>query len=174
VPTPVAPPAPTAVATPTDLVGLWSALLEAVGRASAFTRSYLLEAHPVSFEGHVLVIGFDPEFADKMSLVDNGRNHDLLQTKLRELGHPRVQVKFIKAETPAAWAPSLVPPAPAAVAAPAAAPPTKGEKPAAAATARKPAPKATASAESKEEFKNDPLIKKALEVFKGRLLEVRA
>ena len=28
---------------------LWNSLLEAVGRASPFTQSYLLEAHPVSF-----------------------------------------------------------------------------------------------------------------------------
>jgi hypothetical protein len=31
-----------------------------------------------------------------------------------------------------------------------------------------------ASVLSKEDFKNDPLIKKALEIFKGTIVEVRA
>jgi hypothetical protein len=47
-----------------------------------------------------LTIGFDPEFADHLPLVDNSKNHALIQTKLAELGHPHAQVKFIKAEAP--------------------------------------------------------------------------
>ena len=47
----------------------------------------------------LFTIGFDPEFEDHMSLVDNSRNHALLQTKLAELGRPNLQIKFIKAET---------------------------------------------------------------------------
>ena len=77
-------------------------LLEAVGRASPFTRTYLLEAHPVSFQKNVFTIGFDPEFEDHIGLVDNARNHTLLQTKLPELGHPNAQIKFIKAAAPEA------------------------------------------------------------------------
>src|SRR5262249_32960804 len=53
-----------------NLAGLWDALLESVGRVSPFTRSYLLEAHPVSFEKNLLTIGFDPEFEDHIGLVD--------------------------------------------------------------------------------------------------------
>ena len=74
--------------------------MEAVGRASPFTRTYLLEAHPVSFQKNVFTIGFDPEFEDHLGLVDNARNHTLLQTKLLELGHPNAQIKFIKAAAP--------------------------------------------------------------------------
>ena len=70
-------------------------LVEAVGRASPFTRSYLLEAHPVSFAKNLFTIGFDPEFSDHLALVDNARNHTLLQTKISELGHPGTQFKFI-------------------------------------------------------------------------------
>jgi DNA polymerase-3 subunit gamma/tau len=149
---------------------LWKALLESVGRASPFTRSYLIEAQPVSFERGTLVIGFDPEFSDYLGLVDNPRNHALLQTKLAELGRPNSHIKFIKqnreaSQTPAA--PSPAKPAPAAPVPPA---------PKAAATPV-PAPKAEKSAPvafNKDEFKNDPLIKKALEVFKGQILEVRS
>ena len=37
---------------------------------------------------NLFTIGFDPEFEDHIGLVDNPRNHTLLQTKLAELGHP--------------------------------------------------------------------------------------
>ncbi len=152
-----------------DLQLLWRSLVDAVGRASPFTRTYLLEAHPISLKGNVLTIGFDPEFEDHIALVDNSRNHTLLQTKLAELGHANAQFKFVKAERPADWAvqsaePISAPAAPAPAVAPA--------KPAAAASAPATAPVKPA-AFSKDDFKNDPLIQKALEIFKGTLVEVR-
>ncbi len=164
--------APAPAAQP-ELGALWAQLLEAVGRASLFTRTYLLEAHPVSLNKGVFTIGFAPEFAEHIGLVDNARNHTLLQTKLAELGHPNVQIKFIKAEPPAA----LEPPAPTASI------PSPAAKPAPAAPAPVPsAPSSSAPAKSqktpvpgnKEDFKNDPLIQKALEIFKGQIVDVRA
>src|SRR5262249_4607566 len=53
-------PAPEAPAS-NDLETLWARLVEAAGRASPFVRSYLLEAHPVSFNKNLFVIGFAPE-----------------------------------------------------------------------------------------------------------------
>ena len=183
-PKPAAPPTPsptpvhttpTALAAAGDLPQLWSLLVEAVGRVSSFTRSYLLNAHPVSFDKSIFTIGFDPEFEDYLGLVDNSKNQALLATKLAELGHANARIKFIKADRPVnlerpANAPTPTPSvkasAPAAVtqkpADPAAAPAPSAEK--------KPAPVAF----NKDEFKNDPLIKKALEIFKGTIVEVRA
>ena len=182
VPAAPTPPAPKVTAPPTahsaaatagNLPELWSRLVEAVGSVSTFTRSYLLNAHPVSFEKNVLTIGFDPEFEDYLGLVDNSRNHAMLTTKLAELGHHNAMVKFIKAEAPAGWARPVA-------SAPASAPATATTKPATAAATKtasaapgaekKPAPVAF----SKDDFKNDPLIKKALELFKGTIVEVRA
>ncbi len=158
--------APTAPAerlpVPADLAGLWTALIEAVGRVSPFTRSYLVDANPVSFDKGILVIGFDPEFEDHLGLVDNARNHTLLQTKLAELGHANTQIKFIKIEAAAA------PAAPAAKATPPN--PPAATKPAAPAAKAKPAP----ASFNQDDFKNDPLIQKALEIFKGQIVEVRA
>jgi DNA polymerase-3 subunit gamma/tau len=142
-----------AVATPageTDLEQLWASLVEAVGRASPFVRTYFTEAHPVSFAKNVLTIGFDAEFAAHISLVDNSKNHTLIQTKLAELGHPQVQVKFIQAETP-----------------------PKPKNPPAKAPAAEPAKTEPVSFD-KDDFKNDPLIQKALEVFKGQIVDVRS
>ena len=157
-----------------NLTELWTRLVEAVGRASAFTRGYLLDAHPVSFEKNVFIIGYDPEFQDHLGLVDNSRNHTLLSTKLAELGHPNAMIKFIKSEAPVGWQRPAVPATPApAPAAPKAAPATTaktGETAPAPAAEKKPAPIVL----NKDEFKNDPLIKKALEVFKGTIVEVRA
>ena len=165
------PPAGAAAASDVDLESLWQNVLEALARVSAFTRSYLLEAHPVSFSKKVLTIGFDPEFADHLELVNNPRNHAVLQTKLQELGHPNVQIKFIQAEAPAGR--SIPKPQAATPPAATASRDQAGSRPApAAASARrdKPSPERI----SAEEFKNDPLIQKALEVFKGQIVEVRA
>ena len=172
---PIVPAAPIVAAAPGDLKGLWINLIEAVGRVSPFTRGYLIDAHPVSFEKNVLVIGYDPEFSDHLGLVDNSRNHTLLATKLSELGHPNSMIKFIKAEAPAGWerkpatAPPVAPVVPKSTTVAAA---KTGESPSVAAPIAE--RKAAAVVFNKEEFKNDPLIKKALEIFKGTIVEVRA
>jgi len=144
-----------------DLAGLWTKLVEAVSRVSPFIRTYLLEAGPVSFEKNTLVIGFDPEFADHLALIDNPRNHTLIQTKLAEIGHPSAQIKFIKAELSADRVRSI-PPAPV---------PASADTPPAAPAREK---SVTPVAFNKNDFKNDPLIQKALEIFKGQIVEVRA
>jgi len=158
-----------AAAVSTDLAGLWAKLVEAVGRVSPFTRSYLVDAQPVLFEKNIFTIGFDPEFEDHLGLVDNARNHTLLQTKLAELGHANAQIKFVKIEASAARVPQ-----PAKVASPALAAPkrTEGGAPASSTPVAKEKPVSVSF--NKNDFKNDPLIQKALEIFKGQIVEVRA
>jgi hypothetical protein len=148
-----------------DLSELWSKLLEAVGRASPFTRSYLVDANPVSFEKNILTIGFDAEFEDHLGLVDNARNHTLLQTKLMELGRANAQIRFIKVEAPAGRAPQTT-------VAMAAAPVTSAKSAAPGAPVSK--EKSAVAPFNKGDFKKDPLIQKALEIFKGQIVEVRA
>ena len=157
-----------------DLATLWTQLVEAVGRVSPFTRSYLVDANPVSFVKNILVIGFDPEFEDHLGLVDNARNHTLLQTKLAELGHANCQIKFIKAEAPVGRPAKPVAIMPiASVAAPQAAPAVVAAKQTA--TASPAAEKKSAPVPfNKDTFKDDPLIQKALEIFKGTIIEVRS
>jgi DNA polymerase-3 subunit gamma/tau len=167
-------PAPAVSAASSDLDELWTKLVESAGRASPFIRSYLLEAHPVSFVKDVFTIGFDPEFEDHIGLVDNARNHALLQTKLAELGHANAQISFVKAEAPAKRAASGAETA----ASVAARTPTSATSP----SPGRPAPAAGPQGKdkpvpvpfSKDDFKNDPLIQKALEIFKGQIVEVRA
>jgi DNA polymerase-3 subunit gamma/tau len=179
-PTPPAKPAPLTTAAPAapplesaELAKLWHELVEAVGRASPFVKTYFKEAFPVSLAKNLLTIGFDEDSAAHIPLVDNSKNHTLVQTKLAEMGRPGVMVKFIKAERPEEWrnvqASEPVPP-PIVTPAPAAAPAAKAA-PAKAAFSEP--PRTEPAPVSKEDFKNDPLIKKALEVFKGQLAEVR-
>jgi DNA polymerase-3 subunit gamma/tau len=166
-PRPFAAPAPT-----NDLGRLWAQLLEAVGRASPFLHSYLKEAHPVSLAKGLLTIGFDPEFGEHRGLVDNSKNHTLLQTKLAELGHPNAQVKFIEHAVtaplvPVATAPAQpggTPEAPAAASMP---------SPKPALEAAPPRPNPEPAAPKGDDFKNDPLIQKALEIFKGQIVAPR-
>jgi len=135
-------------------------------------------------EGHVLTIGFDPEFADQLELVNNQRTHTLLQTKLSELGHPQVQIKFIQAEAPSHALRTASPPDPedpeAPESTPASAPAPTAEPSPSRATAPIPAEPAKPARPTPpqpidmDEFKKDPLIQKALEIFKGQIVEVRA
>jgi hypothetical protein len=156
-----------------DLVILWQEVLEAVGRASPFTRNYLLEAHPVSVAKNVFTIGFDPEFADHIELVNNSKTCTLLQTKLSEAGRPQMQIRFIQAERPASFAAARTDPSSSAAPAPASTAPAAAAPGAAASSpARKPKPGPQAL--TTQDFKDDPLIQKALEIFKGRIIEVRA
>jgi hypothetical protein len=85
-------------------------------------------------------------------------------------------IKFIKAEAPAGWQRVTAPPLPAKPAAATVKTAPTTAKPAEAAAAPAPvAEKKTAPiAFNKDDFKNDPLIQKALEVFKGTIVEVRA
>ena len=158
-----------------ELERLWHQVVDAVGRASPFTRSYLLEAHPVLFDQNLLTIGFDPEFADHLQLVDNAKNRTLLQTKLSEFGFSDAQVKFVRAEAranrPRPAEPPVEPASPSATAAAAPAAPKGAEE---RAVPSQDKPKPGPGPFNQEDFKNDPLIQKALEIFKGQIIEVRA
>ena len=107
--------------------------------------------------------------------MDNARNHTLLQTKLAELGHANALIKFVKIEASAMAAKQNE---------------GVGVQASACSTdtlkrelqQAKPAASAVPAAKSKpasvpfdkNDFKNDPLIQKALEIFKGQIVEVRA
>ncbi len=166
-----APAAPAAPSAPVDLKTLWTQVLESVSRISLFTHSYLVNAHPVSFEKQVLTIGFPLEFADQVDLVDNAKNRKILQEVLKDLGCGDVNLKMVKTREPAA------PAAPVPAARPAPAPRRKKPEPAPATSAPAPAVRTEAAPPpsiSKEEFRNDPLIKQALEIFKGQLVEIKS
>jgi len=150
-----------------SLDGLWRQLLEAVGRASPFTRSYLVEAFPVSLSDRLLTIGFDPQFADHLTLVDNSKNHSLIATKLSELGRPGLQVKFVVAEAP--------PPRTSLPAAPPKPTPAANETQESGKPSAAPGKPKTASLKpyDPKEFKGDPKIEEAVRIFQARIVGVK-
>ena len=138
----------------------WTYAVEHLGKVTPLAKTYLVGARPLRLQGDVVVIGFDPEFAERREFVDNARNRELLQSRLGEKLRMNVSLKIEITEGDAE--PASPPPAPA----------PKGP----AATPLKPAANGPATAgagTNMEEFRNDPLIKKALEVFKGTIVEVR-
>ncbi len=138
-----------------DLDAAWAYAVEHLGKVTPLARTYLVGTRPLGIKGNVVIIGFDPEFADRREFVDTGKNRELLQGKLREqLGHG-VTLKFEISDEVSVDA-ALPEPAPA-------------EKSAGAAPRRRKSKSATGA----DEFRDDPLIKKALEVFKGTIVEVR-
>ena len=142
--------------------------LKRCGRASPFTHTYFLEAHPVSLTKNVLTIGFDPEFADHLRWWTTAKPH-IAADQARGTGPSQAQVKFIKAEAPANASKS------SRLSASTAAPRhLRRPSQAAAAAAEPPKQKKAPASFDKDDFKNDPLIQKALEVFKGQIVEVRA
>jgi hypothetical protein len=81
----------------------WHQATEHLKTVNPLAKTYLVGTKPLSFTNGILVIGFDPEFAERLEFVDNTRNKEVLQTRLKELLHTGVTLKF---ELSAAVAPS--------------------------------------------------------------------
>jgi DNA polymerase-3 subunit gamma/tau len=145
-----------------DLAAVWQAVIERVGQASPFIKSHLVDARPISFDGQLFLVGYDPEFAGHKDLAAMPRSVELLQTKIKEVTRREAVVRFEIVSDP-----SLVKPTPSVSVAQQSAP-AEPEPVAAApvpvATPRKPA----------RDFRDDPLIKKALEIFRGQIVDVKA
>jgi DNA polymerase-3 subunit gamma/tau len=170
--TPVVSPAPTPVPIEASAVThtpgapevaiLWPALLAALG---PMQRHCFEQARPTSLSKGVLTIAF-PAASDEFELASSKETTAAVQAKLRELGAGDVNLKFVRSEAiPAPTGqepvpPSNAPPPPRPAVKPPPPPETKPARPAAVLL-------------NKDDFLNDPLIKQALEIFKGRIVEVR-
>lgn len=163
-----------------DLAGHWNAVLDGVGQTSPFLRNYLLKGFAVSLDRELLTIGFPPASAHFLPLIDNTKNHKLIAEVLKAVGLKDPRVKFVQRDAPPPEAPpAVVPatpaPAPEPVPAP---PPTAAAAAPATPPAAEPAParpaKAAMTRLDPNTFKDDPLIKEAVEIFKGRIAQVVA
>jgi DNA polymerase-3 subunit gamma/tau len=176
------PVAAAAIPAKSGLAEIWSAVLEGIGRSSQFLRSYLLKGFPVSCERETLTIGFPTAAAQFLPLINNLKNQNALAAVLKQAGFTDPRVKFVLSDAappePVAAAPSSLP---AAAAEPAAEPSAKpvAEVPV---SAPPPAPETPPARPARPAltkldpatFKDDPLIKQALEIFKGRIAQVVA
>jgi DNA polymerase-3 subunit gamma/tau len=139
--------------TSVSLPEAWAYAVEHLGKVTPLAKTYLVGARPLRLQGNAVVIGFDPEFAERREFVDTARNRELLQSRLGEKLRMNVSLKFEIADSAAE------PPAtPSALGPTARVTPAANEAPV---------------GKNLDEFRNDPLIKKALEIFKGTIVEVR-
>ncbi len=160
-PAPIAPvpvPAPMAVTTPE---AAWAALLGALTPADAMLRTVLDQSAPLSLVRGTLTIGH-PETV----MVETPRNTASIKARLLAATGQAFDLRFETTAPTTPTMPELLPVAPKPTPRPA--PPKPETK--APETAKPPSPIAF----TKEEFLNDPLIKQALEIFKGQIVEIRA
>ena len=142
----------------TDLSTVWAAMLDTLG---VFSRAYFQEAFLKSIEGDDVTIGFPEAFAPQMELANSKETNQSLIAALSKAGHSIRTVSYVIAERPSDWIPLAM------------------DAPSASETAAAPAsnvegePLPPKGPINKEEFENDPLIQKALEVFKGQIVDVR-
>lgn len=147
-----------------NLPSLWTALLKRVGKESPFLHSYLADGHPLEINGQVITVGYPVSQIDQMEMVDNKKNHQAIESLLDALGYPGVKIRLIKSDKLKALDKPSTPVA-------------TNHKESLQKDQRQDqestdtAPKVPIDP---EEFLNDPLIKKALEVFKGRMLKVES
>ncbi len=161
---PAAPANPAAAAAPLvpiiapgDKDGLLAALL---AKLPFSQRTMLSDGQAISLTAKLLTIGIS---AEHFSFLDPKRDEPILTAKLSELGVGDVSVKLVPL---AATAPPGPGPGPASSAASRPAPAAKPPEPRPA----KPAPVQL----DKDAFRDDPLIKQAVEIFKAQLIAVRA
>ena len=132
------------------------------------TRPVLQAAQWVGLDKGVLTLGFPPGLEKQRSLVESDRTRKAIEARMVELGHP-LKIRWITLEdaTPASGAPTATP----AVSSPVPRPATPLPASAPEAPTRPPE-KVKPIKTDLAEFKNDPLIREALELFKGQLTEV--
>ncbi len=153
---------------------LWEQILATAG---PMVRPALAAGTPVSWEKGVLTVGYPGSLEAQRVMAESERTRKAIEARLAELGHLGA-VRFVRIDEPSGRA--ATPAATVAGAATATAPAAAASSGAARGGAGGgPAPGGRGKAEkvvpvkvNTAEFKNDPLIKEALEIFKGHLAEV--
>jgi DNA polymerase-3 subunit gamma/tau len=126
-------------------------------------RAALQQSRAESWLRETLTIAHPPE-----AYLDTARNIGTLQTVLQTITGKRVTLRFVVSESLSVPEP-VVP-----VLSPATSPRESARPSASEVKPTEAKPKAGAPVLlNKDEFLNDPLIRQALEVFKGRIMEVR-
>ncbi len=122
-----------------DADAIWKKAVVLVKERRPFIRTWIDQAHPLGAKGHFFTLGFAPEQKTVMESLATPRNREFFESILHELTGEKWTVKFTTQE----GLPSVE------------APETIIEMP--------------AQKESPESFRDDPLIREALDIFKGEI-----
>ncbi|MCC7517657.1 MAG: DNA polymerase III subunit gamma/tau [Verrucomicrobiae bacterium] len=143
---PPAPPAPPEEPLP-EVGALWTRLLEALDKSTPLLKTALVQARPISLSQDTLVVGFDRTLEFEKDVADTPKNREALVARLYDLTQRAFNLRIVFADDP-----DLL-------------------------DGKDPAAKAVRSASSPEDdaaaFENDPLIRKALDLFKGEIMKVK-
>ena len=151
-----------------DLSSLWRQLLQRVSKENPFLHSYLIDGHPLEINGQVITVGYPLSQIDQMEMVDNKKNHLSIEALFDSLGYAGLKIRLIKSDQ---IQPLEKPPLPTETKLQAY---SSTEDPKDSNGINDPSHSAPKVPIDPEEFLNDPLIKQALEVFKGRMLKVES
>jgi DNA polymerase-3 subunit gamma/tau len=139
--------APAAEPKTVDPEAVWQKAVERIRATRPLIRTWVESARALGIEGRFFVLGFPPEQKMAMESVASPRTRDFLEALIQEISGQDLKIKFILKEG--------LPVAP--VVEPIAAP---DELP------------AKKKGDSQAMFKDDPLIREALEIFKGEIKTV--
>jgi hypothetical protein len=141
-------PAAKALSNP-ELDRLWADLLSRVEKVSKMLKNQLSKGRLISAQGDEFVVGFDAEFGLEKASMENPKTHTQILTKVREMIRRDINLRIVVADDPSIPQPHV----------------------ASAASASQ--DEGIETDVSRKKFEDDPLIKKAMEVFKSQILEVR-
>ena len=136
-----APPPKPEAATPIDHAVLWQKMVEQVRTRRRLISPWVEAATVLGTEGRFLVVGFPPQQKTAMESLSIPRTREFLEALIKEISGHAWSIKFVLKEGLPVAAPGETP---------VAAPPPKKQ-------------------ETQASFKDDPLIREALEIFKGEI-----
>jgi DNA polymerase-3 subunit gamma/tau len=123
-----------------DHEAVWQKVVEQIRARRPLIHAWVDSARPLGMEGHFFQLGFPPEQKTAMESLASPRTRDFLEALIKEISGQSLKVRMVLKEG--------LPVRP--VAEPPATPPKKKE-------------------DSQATFKDDPLIREALEIFKGEI-----
>ena len=135
---------------------LWQRVVGDVRSSRPLIRSWLESGQPVSLEGNVLVVGFHPKHRIVIESLSGASNRQFLEESLAKNAGRPIRLKMeVRDDVPEST--MLAPAEPAPVAALIAPPENK-------------APAASATTDPLDRFRNDPLIRQALDIFDAEIV----
>lgn len=153
----------------------WKVFLSRVSEGSAILEMSLGQAHLSNFNSHKLVIGFDPVISSQIVVINSPKYIKLLKQAAIDLGFGDLDIEFIEEPHPEGLVSDSTPPSQ-----PEKAARNRSEKDQSQEQNSEPQNQESSDAEpvqpikmDAEEFKADPMIQKALEIFKGQIVDVR-
>ena len=148
-PAAVAPPAAESKAEAIDLQEVWAKAVELTRQRRPLIKGWIESAQVIGEEGRYFLLGFPTEEKNAMDSIAMPRNREFLQALLKEISGRDWDIKFsLQADLKVA----------------------EPKEPEAPREEEKPPPPSKETAEAA--FKDDPLIRDALEIFKGELKPV--